>query len=156
MSRFCLNNLHVKIPGAGFTLIEVLLTVAIIGMVTGMGALLVQSFHARPDLDASKGALGSMLRRAQILSVAQVNDSSWGVHLEGGVITLFQGVSWISRVPSSDETYTVPSSITTSGLAEVIFSEVWGLPNTTGTTTLEAQSGGQTHVNVNVMGSVTL
>lgn len=120
---------------SGFTLVEIILSIAIITILSGIGIPVYQSLQSRNDLDLTVDAWAQSLRRAQILSRAVDSDTSWGVHVQGGETTLFKGTSYAARDEGFDETFTVPGIISGSGITEVVFAKFTGLPQTTGSTT---------------------
>lgn len=139
--------------GAGFTLIEVLLSVALIGLIAGIGAVVYQQLQTRNDLDIATTTVATAYRRAQTLSRAADGDTSWGVRVDAGVITLFQGVSFATRVVTFDEVTTTSPSISPSGFVEVVFAKFTGLPQTTGTLTLTGPNDTRT-LTLNAQGTV--
>jgi prepilin-type N-terminal cleavage/methylation domain-containing protein len=138
----------------GFTLIEVLLSVAIMGLLAGLSIPIYQSFLNRNDLSNNTEAVASSLRRAQTYARASKEDSTWGVKVQSGVITLFKGSSYASRSSGLDETVTLPGNVTASGMDELYFSKLYGVPNTTGTITLTSNNETKT-VTLNAKGLVT-
>lgn len=138
----------------GFTLLEVLLSLALISLIIGMGAPLYQSFQVRNDLHVSVVTLANALRRAETLARGGDGDTSWGVHIESGAITVFRGASFSVRDAAYDETFTVPTSISPSGMLEFVFSRFTGFPSASGTTTLTSSIGETRTVTVNTKGMV--
>lgn len=139
--------------GAGFTLIEVLLSVALIGLIAGIGAVVFQQLQNRNDLDVAVAAIASSDRRAQALSRAADGDTTWGVRVNAGAITLFQGASFVSRNTALDEVTTMSSAISPSGFQEVVFSKLTGLPQATGTLTLSGPNDSRT-ITLNAQGTI--
>lgn len=125
----------------GLTLIEILLSLAIIGIIAGFSVPVYQSFMVRNDLDIATGTVSQVLRYAQTQSQAMHGDSSWGVHIGSGKITLFKGASYVSRDTDYDEETSVPSTISASGLTEVVFDLLTGEPQTIGTLTISSVNG---------------
>ena len=117
----------------GFTLIEILLTVAIIALFAGIALPLDQALQNRSDLNLAVSALAQTLRRTQVLAQAVDGDTSWGVKVQTGSITLFKGPNFLGRDPAFDEAFDIGTQITPSGLEEVVFSKFSGLPQATGT-----------------------
>ncbi len=138
----------------GFTIIEVLMSIAVIVILAGIGAPIFQSFQVRNDLDIASVSLVQTLRRAQLLSQAVDGDTTWGAYLQTGSITLFQGASYAARSTGFDEVFDFPSNITVSGLQEVVFSEFYGMPQSTGTFTLTSINNEVRNIAVNSKGMI--
>lgn len=124
----------------GFTLLEVMLSIAVITILAGLSLPIFRTMLVKNDLDVATVTVAQTLRRAQLLSQAVDGDTSWGVKVQSGSITLFKGTGYASRDSNFDETFDIPATIMLSGVAEVVFSKFSGLPQTTGTTTLASES----------------
>jgi len=142
----------------GFTLLEALLSIAAIGIITGISIPVYQSFQARNDLDIATVEIAQSLRRAQTLSQAVDGDTSWGVYTQSGSITLFKGAGFSLRDSSYDETFNLPSGITPSSASgnfwEVVFSKFTGLPQATGAATLTSNTNEMRSIKINAKGMV--
>lgn len=124
----------------GFTLLEIILTLAVIGIVAAMAMPLVVGIQNRNELDVATHALTSALYRAQMLSIAMEGDSSWGVKLASGTVTVFRGDSYATRSTAHDEGSPISAAVVPSGLSEVVFSKRTGDPQQSGTFTLTSVS----------------
>src|SRR5882724_4381057 len=120
---------------AGFTLIEMLLSVTIIGMLVGLSLPVYESFVRRNDLDLTAQGIAFMLRRAESYARGVNGDAAWSVEVQASAATLFQGTNFATRNTAYDETLSMPASVTPSGLGEVQFTKFTAIPNTTGTIT---------------------
>lgn len=138
----------------GFTILEILLSVAVIGILAGVMIPVSRSFQLINDLDVATNITVQTLRRAQILSQAVAGDSSWGVKVQSGVITLFRGTSHAGRDMDFDESFDLPSVISVSGVPEVVFSKFLGVPQTTGTLTLTSDNNQVREITINEKGSI--
>lgn len=136
----------------GFTLLEVLLSVALIAVLVGISIPIYQSFQVRNDLDIATVEIVQNMRRAQALSYAVDGDTSWGVKIQSGNITVFKGANYVARDINSDEVFNIPTSITPAGLSEVVFTKFTGLPQTTGTITLTSNSNETRSIAINQKG----
>lgn len=139
---------------AGFTLIEMLLSVAIIGIIAGISVPVYQSFQVRNNLDIATVSTAQSLRRAQVLAQAVDDDTTWGVKVQLGNFTVFKGTSYAVRDTAFDELFDVPNNITPSGINEVVFDKFTGLPQTTGTITLTSNANETRTITINSKGMV--
>lgn len=138
----------------GFTLIEMLLSVTIIGMLSGMSVPVYESFVRRNDLDLAAQTIASTLRRAETYARNQNSDNAWSVEVQPTTVTLFQGTNFAGRNTNFDETYSLPASVTPSGLGEVQFAKFNAAPNTSGSVTLTSTTNDTRTVTVNAKGMV--
>jgi prepilin-type N-terminal cleavage/methylation domain-containing protein len=139
---------------AGFTLIEVLLSVTLIGMLVALSLPVYETFVRRNDLDLTTQSIASMLRRAETYARAVSGDSVWSVEIQSSTATLFQGTNFASRNTAFDETTTIPSSITPGGLSEIQFTKLSAAPNATGTITLTSTANSTRTIAINAKGMV--
>lgn len=137
----------------GFTLLELLLSVAIISLLAGLSLPVYRTLMQKNDLDIATTTTALSLRRAQVLSQAVDGDTTWGVKTQTGSIVIFKGTSYATRDSTFDETFDVPTSISISGTTEYVFSKLTGLPQATGTVNLSTESDART-VTMNTKGMV--
>lgn len=138
----------------GFTLLEVLLSVAIISLLMGLSLPVYESFVRRNDLDLATQQLVATLRRAEAYARGINRDAVWSVRIQPSSVTLFQGTDFAARNVAYDETFTLSGSITPSGLSEIQFAKWSATPNTTGTITLNSSVNSTRTVTVNAKGMV--
>jgi len=139
---------------AGFTLIEVIMSIAAMAVIAGISIPVYQSLQVKNDLDIAAVTIAQSLRRAQLLSEAVDGDISWGVAVQSGSIAVFKGTSYAARDGSYDELFDVPTSITPSGVSEVVFAKFTGLPQAAGTITLTSNTNEIRNVTINQKGAV--
>jgi prepilin-type N-terminal cleavage/methylation domain-containing protein len=143
------------LPGRGFTLLEVVLSVAALAAIAGVGIPVYQSFQVRNDLDVAVAEIVQSAHRAQTLAQASDRDTSWGVRVQVGSIVVFSGTSYAARTAAYDEVFDLPASMTPSGLSEVVFTKFTGLPQQTGTITLTANANEVRTISINTKGVVS-
>ncbi len=139
----------------GFTLIEMLLSVAMIGLIAGMGAPVYQVFQNRNDLAIAATTLAESLRRAALLSRAVDGDSGWGVYVATSTVTVFKGATYATRDTSADEATITSDGIGVTGTSEYQFTKFTGLPSAVGTTTLTSLNNETRVITINAKGTVT-
>lgn len=139
---------------AGFTLIEVLLSISIITLIATLSLPVYASFQSRNNLDLTAQNIAGMLRRAQTYARSVSGDSPWGVEIQSTSATLFQGATFAGRTVALDETASIPSNITIGGLGEVLFAKFSAAPSVTGTVTLTVDANNTRTISINAKGMV--
>ncbi|KKU82419.1 MAG: Type 4 fimbrial pilin-like protein signal peptide protein [Parcubacteria group bacterium GW2011_GWA2_47_8] len=138
----------------GFTLLEMLLAVAAIAVIAGIGIPIYQSLQVRNDIDIAATTIAQGARRAQLLSQASQIDSIWGIRVQSGSITLFRGATYATRDATFDELSSLPGTITPSGVQEIVFAKFSGDPQATGAMTLTSNSNEIRTITLNKKGMV--
>ena len=152
------NNLHyysaTRVVSKGFSLFELILVIALISMVVGIGAPVFQNLQVQNELELAAQHLVHALRRAQAHARAVDGDSEWGVMIDTASITLFKGSSFAGRDGDFDSSTSV-NGITSSGDTEIVFDKLSGFPQTTGTITLTDIHGVTRDVGIHDKGRIT-
>ena len=138
----------------GFTLLELLLSIAIIGLLAGLSLPVYRTLMQKNDLDIATTTIALSLRRAQVLSQAVDGDTTWGVNTQNNNIVIFKGTSYATRDATFDETFDVPTNVGLSGSTEIVFAKFTGLPQTTGTINLSTANDSRS-VTINDKGTVS-
>ncbi|MBI4101606.1 MAG: prepilin-type N-terminal cleavage/methylation domain-containing protein [Candidatus Nealsonbacteria bacterium] len=136
-----------------FTLVEISVVVGIIAVLVSLTLPLGFNFYRNQQFGNEVQAVLESLRRAQLKSVVQERDASYGVYFGSGLYVLFQGSSYADRVPQYDESFS--HALTTGGLAEIVFSKVEGIPSVTGNVIL-TNGGNASTININSEGRINL
>ncbi len=137
----------------GFTLLELLLSVAVITVLASLSLPIYRTLMIKNELDITANIVASSLRRAQVLSQTVDDDTTWGIKAQSGSIILFKGGSFSGRDANFDEIFDVSSSIGVSGTTEIVFTKFTGFPQSTGTINLSSESDARS-VTVNEKGMV--
>ena len=142
-----------KLNNRGFTLLELLLSVAIVALLAGLSLPVYRTLRQKNDLDIATTTIAQSLRRAQILSQAVDGDTTWGVNAQSNNIVIFKGTSYATRDATFDETFDVPTTIGISGSTEIVFAKFTSLPQTTGTINLSTSNDSRS-VTINEKGTI--
>lgn len=137
----------------GFTLLEIILVVALLTIISTIISPIYFSAKGSNDLSNSANAVVSSLRKAQLLSMAVKEDSSWGVKLNDDEIIIFKGDDYLSRDFSRDEIFKINKSINITSLDEIVFLKFSGRPNLFGDIFL-ANNGKNKILNINSLGVI--
>ena len=140
----------------GFTVIELLLVVAIFFVIAGFAPAFYGRFFLQDAVAEAADRVAGSLRNAQGYSLAGKGSLPWGVALNGNVVVLFQGNSFATRNTALDRQVALPSSVSISGLNETVFARVSGVPTAPLAVSLTASSGGiSRRVTMNALGVVS-
>lgn len=139
----------------GFTFVEVLLSIGMLAVIAGISVPVFQSFQVRNDLDDIAISVVQTLRRAQVLSQAVDGDTTWGVRVESGLVALFKGATYATRDTGFDETFDIPGSLVPSGLQEVVFGKLTGVPQGAGSITLTSNANETRIITINAKGTLS-
>lgn len=116
------NKLNMK----GFTLIEIILVIAIMIIVAGITTPVVSSYLRQEEVAKSVDMFCLKMKEARDLAINQTDDSSFGIAITDSSFTLFKGNSYTNRDVADDFVYVMPAQVTISGLSEIIFNKVTG------------------------------
>jgi len=111
---------------AGFTFLEIILVVAILTVVFGLGIPILYQFYTRYQLDSEYQLLHSLLAQARNSAMINRNESSHGFFMDSNNFMVFQGSSYASRSASEDRIFPRSGAISVNGPAELVFSSLAG------------------------------
>lgn len=123
---------------SGFTLIEIMLVIALFFIVIGLSILYVQTSQLRADLNTQTANIVSYLRLAQSNAISGHVNKINAMHLESDTYTLFIGRTY-DPTESSNYTPDIPPTITiknialNGGGADIIFDKSNGGTDSFGT-----------------------
>jgi prepilin-type N-terminal cleavage/methylation domain-containing protein len=148
--------MRVRVEGKkGFTLIEMLLSVAIIAILAGVSTPVYQMFQNRNDLDIATTTIAQSARRAQLLAQAVAGDTSWGIYVQAKSITLFKGAAYLTRDNNFDEVFDLSDSIIPTGMSELVFTKFSGFPQATGSFVLTSKANESRTIAINQKGTLS-
>lgn len=138
----------------GFTVIEVLLVVALIALLGTLAAPVYQTFQVEAQLDTALDEVSGALHAAQLAAMSGIDGTSHGIHFEADSFTRFTGSTYTAADPENSVTVLPPQITLSSGLGtDLIYTGGEGIPSSTGTITLSSTSN--THVlTINALGTI--
>lgn len=143
-------------PKNGFTLLELLLSVALMSLLAGIAAPMYLSLQSENEMAIAVTTVEDVLRRGQVRAQAVDGDSPWGVEMVSSTITLFKGNNFAGRDQSFDENYKLTATVKLSGLNDVVFNKFSGWTNASGTVIITHQDGRQKNVSISELGIIGL
>lgn len=122
----------------GFTLIEILLVIGIASIIFAFSAPFALDFYRKQLVEEARSNIIEAFQKARNNAMLQKSDNSSGVsfNLVDNSIVIFEGSSTSTRNQDQDQAFPISGDISISGLTDVIFSKLTGLPSATGTITL--------------------
>lgn len=145
---------QIKFKKRGFTLIEMILVISILGIFSTMSLSFNSKYRNNSYLKIVTYDIVEALRYAQSNSQSMKEDSSWGVKISSNDLVIFKGNSYNSRDQNFDKVLDFPNGFTISGNDEVVFEKVTGITTDTGTTTI-TNSEGANNIYINERGTLT-
>ncbi|MDD2225436.1 MAG: prepilin-type N-terminal cleavage/methylation domain-containing protein [Candidatus Shapirobacteria bacterium] len=110
----------------GFTLIELILVVALILIIATTATFYNSQWYFQNNLDSTKNILISSIHKAQSYSISKKNGLTWGVCLTGQTIRMFGGSC---ASPTIKDDFILPANISINGLSTITFNPLRGEPN---------------------------
>ena len=130
----------------GLTLIELIITISILAILTGLITYNFLSFSKNIHLESGGQEVISLLRFAQSQALAAIDDSNWGIHLETRKITVFKGDSFNPSDPSNKkyslqgDTSLTAINLNPPGTIDTIFEKNKGYTQNWGSLTYSCQN----------------
>ncbi len=152
---------EMKKNGAGFTMLELLLTTAAFAIIIAIAIPFSNSSIVRGNLDNSARSLESSMRRAYTYARGSENNSDWGVRVSTSSVIVFSGSTYAGRDSVFDEIGNMSSpallggTLASDGVAEITFAKGTGTPNATGTITLTG-GGNMKIITINDKGAISV
>ena len=140
----------------GFTLIEILFSVALLAILVTFNLPLVLDFYKSQQLDSNTQDIIQNLRRAQLKAMSVEDAASFGVYFDNNDYTLFKGGSFATRDLQYDEVFNFPQIIAVNDVPkEIVFSKFEGLPSMTGNIVI-ISDGESKVISINEIGRISL
>lgn len=119
----------------GFTLLEVMIVIAIVGVLAGFGLFVSMGFYKSYSFNSERNLVVSILEKARNQAVDNFNQSAFGVRFEAGRYIIFQGTAYVNGDPNNEILNAQPA-ITNNGPLEIVFSQLSGETATPGSITI--------------------
>jgi len=160
MALFLLGTMlpNMKRRDAGYSLVEILLVVSIIGIITVLGTPMFLSYYQGAQLRVAAEEVAAFLNQGRQLAIMQngsicVHISSTAMHYHQGTCA---GPTWTGPGTDAAGNIAVPAGIALSTTAEPIFNYLGGTATGATYTINHTQSSTLVHVVVAVSGRVSI
>jgi type II secretory pathway pseudopilin PulG len=139
---------------AGFTAIEMVMTVGLMSMTAGLVVPMVREYQMYTDIDTASQHLVQAIRTAELQSQSGKFDTAWGVYVPDGI--LFAGESYALRNDDHDSVFVIPQNISIHGPTELSFARITGFPKNAEDICIESEvSNGHRILSMDQYGLVT-
>jgi prepilin-type N-terminal cleavage/methylation domain-containing protein len=122
-----------KTQHTGLTLIELLMTLALVAIMMGLGLWVGTDFYRRYTFYSDRMLMLSILRRAREYALVHSNTLPHGVAFFENRYVVFAGSSYITRNSFYDEVIEKSPSVLVSGISEIVFAPLSGTSTASGT-----------------------
>ena len=139
--------------GRGFTLVEIVVVLAIFGLLVGLGLFMSMDAYRGFNFRSERDVVVSELQRARSHAMANRYGKAWGVCYIAPDYIVFRGTACVAGA-STNELLSAAPSVTITGLNPpgVVFSQLSGA--TTATTIQITQDNRTTTVSINHEGTI--
>ena len=126
----------------GFTLIEIVMVVTLLGLSIGLVMSWTMSSLDRAELQSSTESVISIIRKQQTAAMNSRNNLPHGIRFESNQFTSFEGVDYASSSPITRQVFSLPSNIhitdisLVSGLNDMTFHKASGETGESGSLTI--------------------
>jgi len=117
----------------GFTVTELLVSIAILGFLLGVSITSFVSFSRHDSVLAATTAVTQALRDARARTLASVAGSQYGVKVDADRFTFFQGSTFSSSTPNNSTFLFSAGVKASSTLSTIVFERVTGNSSASGT-----------------------
>ena len=136
----------------GFTLVEIMVVVAFMGIIASLTIPYMTSFYSRQQLNTLMDEVNGNLRRAQNNAIINKDNVSWGITWHSTDYTIVKDPGGADEAVA--ETFEIPNNYTITG-SDIIFEKLTGQTSTDTTITISAASiDEQKQININQQGAV--
>ncbi len=144
-SNFKKNN-------TGISMIEVLMVIAIIGIVTSISVSIFSSLSSTQSLDKEAEIVVSYINKSRSNAINSLSNKEHGISFASSTVTIFYGTNAAS--PATSTVYTLSSKdkiwnvSLTNGLSNFYFYRLSGEPSATGTFEVRHSDGSKKTINI--------
>lgn len=154
---FCWSRCY-RSRDSGFTLLEILIVVAILAILVTVGTGVYRSLARRVEFDEARSIFVADLKQARAASMSGESGLTWGIHVQNSTddtYALFSGATYASGTISA--TTTLPTAVAWTSPVEgtstdIIFSRITG--TTTGATIDMTSEGVTQTITVTALGHI--
>jgi len=150
---------HMNQKRAGFSIVEILVVIAIMGIILTIAVMSFSAARSKKQLEITVDSISAKLEEAKANAVSGKGGLSYGMNFTSTSYTLFSGDTFNpNSVTNSSSTVPVGITVTrniSGGGSDIVFSRMTGTPQTTGNIVITGTSGVAT-VTVGTLGDISV
>lgn len=143
-----------NLNSGGFTLIELVVVIAVSVVVFGFAFGVGSNFYGNQALIAERDSVLNLLRRARTKAMNNVGQSDHGLYIATTTYVVFEGSSYAARSQDFDEAFPRSNGAAISGPTEIVFTALEGASSVSGTISI-ASGKGQADISINREGRIS-
>lgn len=136
----------------GFTLVEILVVVALVGFIAALGLMMSFGSLARSGVESERDLVVSLLQAQRSRALSNIHAHSHGVRLEENTIVLFEGDSYDLHDPHNQVISRNPEVSIEDVPVDIVFESLTG--NSSAQIIVFSQSHKRAEVEVNEVGRI--
>src|SRR3989344_2681062 len=136
----------------GISVLEILMAVAIIGILVAISVSVFSSLSNSQSLDRDAQSVLSYIEKARTMAINSVDGTEHGVKFTSSKVEVFSGT--VYDADNVEASYDIPTKYTisnislTGGATELYFAKLTGNASKSGTVTVSPAAGGADKINV--------
>lgn len=141
--------------GAGYTLIEMLIVIAILGIAVSIVSLNFSASRGRHELNNDTDAVVSLINEARSRTLAGDSGSAYGIHVESSKAVLFSGATFAADATGNKEVMMdsgieIATIDLAGGAADIFFKKLTGDTDQYGTLVVERTAEPSDHRTISI------
>jgi type II secretory pathway pseudopilin PulG len=130
-----------------------ILVLGLIAVIAGFSVPIYSDYQRRNEVASAQQIVITAIETAQVSSQGTIEDTTWGLKINGNTMIVFKGATYVTRDTTRDISFDIPSHVAVSGINEIVFAKMTGITTNTGTITLSNSNSTKT-ITVNTKGAV--
>ena len=125
--------MYMKKNVKGFTVVELIVSIAILGVLAAVSVRSFANFSHEKGLTVSATVLAQSIRDARSRTLASVDASQYGIKIDADRFTLFKGNTFSSSTPGNEIVMFPGSVMASTTIQTILFARVTGYSSASGT-----------------------
>ncbi len=139
---------------SSFTIVELLLSIAIISIIFGLSIPFYQTFYVNSAFNTTISDVRQNIYRAQTRARNSEQDSSWSLRIQDKNIYIYLGDDFTNRNVEYDEITIINGPISIDSIPDIHFSKFSGIPNKSTNITINSSNQKSKIISINSQGGI--